>query len=75
MRTAEEVVNRIVLTGFDFPDAVNLIKEYAKEVAEQALKDAYINSELEYTPSRYPYGGDTVTIDKDSIVNTPIITP
>jgi len=83
MKTAEQIIDENIIeyiweTNLDnipISKVVEVMKIYAKGVAQQALKDAYINSELEYTPSRYPYGGETVTIDKDSIVNTPIVTP
>ncbi len=55
MKTAEEIITRIVLTGFDLPDAINLIKQYGKQCAKEALNDAdnKIHGYINYNQSAY----------------------
>lgn len=79
MKTAEEIAKEVSQkftgTGYSNTVIIEAMKVYAKEVADQALKDAAENAELEEIPSRYPYGISDWKVDKQSITNTPIITP
>lgn len=86
MKTAEQYIadeygteHLSMLIGIkDYLSIIDLTQEYAiylaKQVAEQALKDAAENAELEEIPSRYPYGISNWKVDKESITSTPIIT-
>lgn len=79
MKTAEQTITRIVLTGFDLPDAISLVKKYAKQVAEQALNDAADNADIyvcQNDDGQEPFHHlDNIRIDRDSILNTKILTP
>lgn len=81
MKTAEEMymyvqdiecpnVNNLIL-----PEEwqINAMKAYAKEVAEQALKDAADGAKVKGIPC--DEGGYLKMVDCDSILSTPIVTP
>lgn len=80
MITAEERVSdlyEIPITELNgmlsiLPELIQEIKEYAKEVARQVLKDAAENATCDN--HSFSYGHD-YRVDKDSILNTEIITP
>lgn len=69
MKTAEDVV-RSIKRGGAVANVYNcsLVKKYAKQVAEQALKDAAENA-------TYITVGDEISIVKSSITNTKIELP
>ena len=84
MKTASEISSLIMGQFVDSQEAEQLIKEYAEYVSKQTLKHACEVSFMKYhcghfktnTPTQYhQMGADNIQIDKDSILNTKIITP
>ena len=86
MKTLEEIKDEVAkeIVGSDNPivtwkalsvlgltAGVDLVaKKYAQEVAKQALNDAAENAKI----TEYPcMGGSTYKINRNSIINTPII--
>lgn len=61
--------------GENWEVSIKAMQEYANQVAQQALKDAAENADIDYIPSKYPYRPDNAIIDKESILNTEIQTP
>jgi hypothetical protein len=88
MKTALEVLEGIIKA--DAPNAYDLIKQYGRQCAEQALKDAadratiWVETEIngtEFEKAEFNIGTEedpyveTITVFKDRILSTPIVTP
>lgn len=80
MKTAEEIYMEIQdienprLNNLTLPDGwqIKAIKEYANQVAEQALHQASENATTKVDTSR---NGSKIIVNKQSILNTEIVTP
>lgn len=80
MRTAEQIIDENIieyiwesnLDNIPITKVLQVMKIYAKQVAEQALKDASENASM--IDKGTPYF-DNYSIDKESILNTEIKTP
>jgi len=73
--TAERIL-RLIDRAISTPLKIEHIKAYGKFVAEQALKDAYENAEIDYQYSN-PYDSESLyhIVNKESILSTEIKTP
>ncbi len=75
MKTAQEYYIDKIIVGSQ-EDCINALKQYAKEVATQALKDAAENATTKDRADKrdhdfYPY----MIVDKQSILDTEIKLP
>lgn len=73
MKTASEIFQSRYQAGADGwmaqSSVLECMKEYGRQCAEQALKDAAENALCEWIDNRI------VSVDRKSILNTPIVTP
>lgn len=89
MKTAKEIMydfDNSYGSGLDCEDVEKAMKAYAKQVAEKALEDASenakikgwcnLNDDIYFDLDHVSDGGDyDYQIDKQTILNTPIILP
>lgn len=82
---AQDILIEIATTSPTWDKQIKLIQEYGRNCAQQALNDAAENVKIgiespsgRYFSQKPPFtdpDGDTISIDKESITQTEILTP
>lgn len=73
----DQIAESLMISGSLYMDLKAILYAYGKQCAEQALKDA-AEAATAHTESRFPsvhYCECCPVVDKDSILNTAIVTP